>query len=194
MKGNQAARHVGRDEDAVSPVIAVILMVAITVVLSATVYLFAQGFGAASPEILAASFAAKAVDMPNGDADTNPDAIELTYTSGKLDLSADEVQLFVDGQSLTWLAASTIYVQGGTYGAGDLCASSPGGDADNTWERGTSLHLVDTHAATGTVSDCDGSPTVGQLADLTGLRQVKVVVRGQVVLDAQVRINDNAST
>lgn len=194
MKGNRAARRWSRDDEAVSPVIAVILMVAITVVLAATVYLFVQGFGDDSPDIVTASFAAKAVDLPNGDADTSPDAIELTYTSGKLDLSTDDIQLFVDGQSLTWLAGSTIYVQGGTFGAGDLCASSPGGDADNSWERGTALYLVDTHAATGTASDCDGTPTVGQLADLTGLRQVKVVVRGQVVLDTSVQVRDNAST
>lgn len=41
MKANQKFRS---DEDAVSPVIAVILMVAITVVLSATVYVWVSGF------------------------------------------------------------------------------------------------------------------------------------------------------
>lgn len=42
MKANQKFRN---EEDAVSPVIAVILMVAITVVLSATVYVWVSGFG-----------------------------------------------------------------------------------------------------------------------------------------------------
>jgi archaeal type IV pilus assembly protein PilA len=43
MKANASA--VSMNEDAVSPVIAVILMVAITVVLAATVYIWVSGFG-----------------------------------------------------------------------------------------------------------------------------------------------------
>ncbi|HLE96247.1 MAG TPA: type IV pilin N-terminal domain-containing protein [Candidatus Thermoplasmatota archaeon] len=43
MKANQFL--FGKDDDAVSPVIAVILMVAITVVLAATVYVWVSGFG-----------------------------------------------------------------------------------------------------------------------------------------------------
>ena len=43
MKANRKFLH--GDEDAVSPVIAVILMVAITVVLAATVYVWVSGFG-----------------------------------------------------------------------------------------------------------------------------------------------------
>src|SRR5438067_11447459 len=45
MKANQAFQ---RSDDAVSPVIAVILMVAITVVLAATVYVWVSGFGSQS--------------------------------------------------------------------------------------------------------------------------------------------------
>ena len=43
MKANQ--KFLNHDDDAVSPVIAVILMVAITVVLAATVYVWVSGFG-----------------------------------------------------------------------------------------------------------------------------------------------------
>jgi flagellin-like protein len=46
MKANQ--KFLKNDDDAVSPVIAVILMVAITVVLAATVYVWVSGFGASS--------------------------------------------------------------------------------------------------------------------------------------------------
>ena len=46
MKANQ--KFLRDDDDAVSPVIAVILMVAITVVLAATVYVWVSGFGANS--------------------------------------------------------------------------------------------------------------------------------------------------
>src|SRR5581483_7535989 len=46
MKANQ--KFVNADDEAVSPVIAVILMVAITVVLAATVYVWVSGFGAST--------------------------------------------------------------------------------------------------------------------------------------------------
>src|SRR5437773_12441924 len=46
MKANQ--KFLRDDDDAVSPVIAVILMVAITVVLAATVYVWVSGFGSNS--------------------------------------------------------------------------------------------------------------------------------------------------
>src|SRR5687767_8296989 len=46
MKANR--KFLNNDDDAVSPVIAVILMVAITVVLAATVYVWVSGFGSQS--------------------------------------------------------------------------------------------------------------------------------------------------
>src|SRR5438552_19049464 len=46
MKANR--KFLRSDDDAVSPVIAVILMVAITVVLAATVYVWVSGFGSQS--------------------------------------------------------------------------------------------------------------------------------------------------
>ncbi|MHB8604918.1 MAG: archaellin/type IV pilin N-terminal domain-containing protein [Thermoplasmatota archaeon] len=46
MKANQSILKNKLDDEAVSPVIAVILMVAITVVLAATVYVWVSGFGA----------------------------------------------------------------------------------------------------------------------------------------------------
>ena len=48
MKANQ--KFLNNDDDAVSPVIAVILMVAITVVLAATVYVWVSGFGSQSSQ------------------------------------------------------------------------------------------------------------------------------------------------
>lgn len=48
MKANR--KFLMRDEEAVSPVIAVILMVAITVVLAATVYVWVSGFGSNSSQ------------------------------------------------------------------------------------------------------------------------------------------------
>lgn len=48
MKANR--KFLKNDEEAVSPVIAVILMVAITVVLAATVYVWVSGFGASNSQ------------------------------------------------------------------------------------------------------------------------------------------------
>ena len=48
MKANR--KFLNNDDEAVSPVIAVILMVAITVVLAATVYVWVSGFGANSSQ------------------------------------------------------------------------------------------------------------------------------------------------
>lgn len=69
-----------RDDEGVSPVIAVILMVAITVVLAATVYVWVSGFATedSGPEQAAAT--AKGVDL-NGDGDV--EWVQLTLTSGQ---------------------------------------------------------------------------------------------------------------
>lgn len=196
MKANR--KFVNGDE-AVSPVIAVILMVAITVVLAATVYLFVSGFGSTDSKIVTASFAAKAVDMPLGagkDADTSDDVIELTYTAGSGDLSLADVQIFIDGVSLTNLAASFNFVEGGTFAATDLCTTQPGGDADATWERGGSLYLIDTSNDAGVaVGDCTGGPSAAaDWNSLAGTHLIKVVVQNQVVLDTTLEIHDNGGS
>ncbi len=69
-----------RDDEGVSPVIAVILMVAITVVLAATVYVWVSGFASedTGPEQAAAT--AKGVDL-SGDGDV--EWIQVTLTSGQ---------------------------------------------------------------------------------------------------------------
>ena len=58
MKANQKFIH--HDDEAVSPVIAVILMVAITVVLAATVYVWVSGFGSSGSQAKSASFSTTA--------------------------------------------------------------------------------------------------------------------------------------
>ncbi len=82
-------RQTVTDDEGVSPVIAVILMVAITVVLAATVYVWVSGFATedSGPEQAAAT--AKGVDLDdNGDVDW----IQVTLTSGEnAPYSADDV-------------------------------------------------------------------------------------------------------
>lgn len=195
MKANRRALA---PDDAVSPVIATILMVAITVVLAATVYLFVSGFGSNQPKVVTASFVANAVDMPLGtgggrDADNSDDVIELTYASGDSDLSLSEVQITVGGIVLTADATNFILVEGGTFGPGDLCTTRPGNDADAIWERGASLYLFDT-SGTGALTDCTGGPDgntdwVG--AAFVAIHQVKVTVRNQVVFSGDVEVHDN---
>lgn len=70
MKANR--KFLNDRDDAVSPVIAVILMVAITVVLAATVYVWVSGFGAQS------SAPAKAVAMTSAGAISQEDLWDTT--------------------------------------------------------------------------------------------------------------------
>jgi flagellin-like protein len=193
MKANR--KFVNGDE-AVSPVIAVILMVAITVVLAATVYLFVSGFGSNQSNIVTASFAAKSVDMPLGagkDADTSDDVIELTYTSGQGDLALGDVKIFINGVELSFLSTSNIFVEGGTFAATDMCTTRPGGDDDASWERGASLYLFDTSNDAGVaVGDCTGGPSAAaDWNSFAGIHLVKVVVQNQVVLDTTIEVHDN---
>lgn len=196
MKANR--KFVNGDE-AVSPVIAVILMVAITVVLAATVYLFVSGFGSEQSRIVTASFSAKAVDMPLGagkDADSSDDVIELTYTSGSGDLSTADVEIFIDATRMAWNSYTDgNFSQANPWVAGNLCTSAPGNDNDASWERGASLYLMDTNsgASPAVVTDCGGPSATTDSASLKGIHLLKVLVQGQVVLDTTIEVHDDAS-
>ncbi|AWB26749.1 type IV pilin [Halococcoides cellulosivorans] len=84
------------DDDAVSPVIGVILMVAITVILAAVIATFVLGLGdqlqTTSPQ---ASF--------NTDLDTSGtnDNLTITHSSGD-SISASELYIINDGNEATW--------------------------------------------------------------------------------------------
>lgn len=200
MKANR--KFVNGDE-AVSPVIAVILMVAITVVLAATVYLFVSGFGSNQSEIVTASFAAKSVDMPLGataakDGDTSDDVIEITYTSGTGDINNADIQVIIDGTVLSWHATDNNFYVGGSYTATtvQLCTNSAGNDANDVWERGASLFLMRA-SATAASTDCDGADAITDYGaganSLDGVHLVKITARGQVVLDTSIEVHDDAS-
>lgn len=95
MKANRAFRN---DEDAVSPVIAVILMVAVTVVLAATVYTWVSGFRGAS-----ASPAASLALSSNG-SPANPGAgnfyKNFTITVAMAGMRYGDLQLTLEGVPL----------------------------------------------------------------------------------------------
>jgi len=112
MKANRKFLH--GDDEAVSPVIAVILMVAITVVLAATVYVWVSGFGSnsnSSPaHTMSITSAGALVAGPDGaDADTLPDYYYKTYTVSSADSSLTwaDMRLTVAGAIFTFKDATT---------------------------------------------------------------------------------------
>lgn len=127
MKANRDSSK--KDEDAVSPVIAVILMVAITVVLAATVYIWVTSFSQTDQRSVQASVQLTALD---GDADARNDQVRLLL-SNALDapFAADQVYVTSNGN------ASGICVQ--QMSAPPICADAFGG-AD-TWRNGGSLYM-----------------------------------------------------
>jgi flagellin-like protein len=104
MKANQAYRN--SNDDAVSPVIAVILMVAITVVLAATVYVWVSGFGSSS------SSAAKSLSLTSASSistvnDYKPalaTGYNKTYTvaSATAGMKWSDVSFTLNGASLSY--------------------------------------------------------------------------------------------
>lgn len=185
------------EEDAVSPVIAVILMVAITVVLAATVYLWVSGFGTNQSRIIEASFSVKAVDLPtlnttgNGgnasnDADTSPDAMQFIYSSGQSNFTWSDITISIDGAVMNANGTSAINAFVDSATAPTYCSSLPGnrpGATKTTWERGESAYIWKANGA-----DCRywaASPA------LLGTHSVQVSVRGQIVLDTSIEIQDD---
>ena len=110
MKANQKFRT---DDDAVSPVIAVILMVAITVVLAATVYVWVSGFGAQS------STPAKSLSLTSAGALSNGWK-NYTVASGTSGMKFSDLSLTVNGvartQDLTFTSCNTL-ASNSVYGA-----------------------------------------------------------------------------
>lgn len=84
MKANrrEIQGHLANDDHAVSPVIATILMVAVTVVLAAVVYFYVSGFGANQPQALSnVGFTSKASSLPGATGATS-NAVSITYSTG----------------------------------------------------------------------------------------------------------------
>ncbi|PSG97195.1 hypothetical protein BRD56_05915 [Thermoplasmatales archaeon SW_10_69_26] len=150
-----------RSDEGVSPVIAVILMVAITVVLAATVYVWVSGFASEQDGPEQASATAKAIDLnDNGDEEW----IQVTLTQGEnAAYKEDDVTYSAtdsDGNSLGD-AHLCVAAQNGGASASDSaqgeCLRDHGGDgtldtadeterfftdlASNDWDVGEYLYL-----------------------------------------------------
>ena len=102
MKANRKFRG---DDDAVSPVIAVILMVAITVVLAATVYVWVSGFGSQSSQ------PAKTISLTSSAALTTLNTTDnlKTYTvaSATSGMKWSDITISLDGSSLNCVSQRT---------------------------------------------------------------------------------------
>jgi len=174
-KGNQSLRN---DEEAVSPVIATILMVAITVVLAATVYFWLTGFGQNQPQAVSASFTAAAIDLPSGvatgtsDPDSVDDALVVTFVQAVDSVNVCDVSIAVDGEILAPDATCPGTTTGYTSTGWDLDESAL---ADGTWNPGDLIYLSNAAGAVGT-------------------HNVVISVHGAVVLNAAPQIHDDNST
>ena len=105
MKANR--KFLKNDEEAVSPVIAVILMVAITVVLAATVYVWVSGFGnnsSAPAKSLALTSAGAITDDCAGDGATTTNDYCKSYliASASPGLKYSDLSLQLDGVAITF--------------------------------------------------------------------------------------------
>lgn len=101
MKANR--KFLNNDDEAVSPVIAVILMVAITVVLAATVYVWVSGFGSNSSQ------PAKSLAVTSaGVLSSNPAGLYKNYTvaSASPGLKYSDFKVTLNGADLTALDAN----------------------------------------------------------------------------------------
>lgn len=184
--GVKANRRFVDGDEAVSPVVAVILMVAITVVLAASVYLWTSGFrGDTSSTASQFLFAVKSADLPSitggpaGDADSSDDALELTFVSGARDLQSSEIALALDGQQLTGQASGAF---GFRDAASTWCTSLPVGatmSSGFTWTRGASLYLWKAGA------------TCASAASMKGTHLVQASAAQRIALDAEATVHDD---
>lgn len=171
MKANRAFR---RDDDAVSPVIAVILMVAITVVLAATVYVWVSGFGAQSSQpaktmsLTSAgtlttsltldldagdsqkpySVASAAPGMRYGDITVSVDGVTATMSTGNCDTTYTDLASNADGVP-AWIACSGAFSSTAT--ARTTTSTVSAGDyfyvfGDDTSIASKTLRVLDTQA------------------------------------------------
>jgi flagellin-like protein len=107
------------DDDAVSPVIGVILMVAITVILAAVIGAFVLGIGGSQESPPQASFTAEYGDYSDGAA-TDGDTIDIVHDGGET-FDASKLSVTVSGSTTT-----------------DLTSASSNHPVSSAWSTGTS--------------------------------------------------------
>lgn len=161
MKANQ--KFMKNDDEAVSPVIAVILMVAITVVLAATVYVWVSGFGSSAnnsqQHTLSATSASAISEVGTSDVFIKKYTVSsadpsLTYGDMRLALDGAEYVFDADGCGTAGQASST-----STTGIWSACAGSTARAADDLVKAGDTI-VVSCYEATQTAPACLGDKTM----------------------------------
>ncbi len=159
MKSKRTNWRGPRDDEGVSPVIAVILMVAITVVLAATVYVWVSGFAAedTGPENAAAT--AKGADL-GGDGDA--EWVQVTLTSGEnAPYSFDDVGFSVTANDGT--SVDTIHKNATTGATHEFSSGDSWDVGENMWIacQGDGNHLLTVSVSGTTILDtsvsCDAA-------------------------------------
>lgn len=108
-------RRFSANDRAVSPIIGTILMIAVTVVLGATVYGAVNGFGSKTvKESTNAAFRVQAVDTNN---DGATDVLKLTYVTGPSGVAESNVVIQVKNATG---AVQTLAARGAAWSPGDL--------------------------------------------------------------------------
>jgi flagellin-like protein len=112
------------DEDAVSPVIGVILMVAITVILAAVIGAFVLGIGGSQETVPSASFSfdesatsGSSCDLTDGSSTTE---VGVTHDGGAEIDGSNNLYLSADGKESTWDSCGS---GSGTVTAGDTAVA-----------------------------------------------------------------------
>jgi flagellin-like protein len=119
------------DEDAVSPVIGVILMVAITVILAAVIGTFVLGLGQGVQSAPQAQFTIETANLNDGTPDN--DAFTITHDGGDT-IESDNLDIVVDGDA--------VYEDGSINTAGQpVTDSATIGLVENEW--GTEINAGD---------------------------------------------------
>jgi len=104
------------DDDAVSPVIGVILMVAITVILAAVIASFVLGLGNSTNTTPAADFD---FDYNNG----TSDELTIAHETGDT-IDGERVSLVIDGAKNTSAPGNSTEYTGNGFGSGDISSGS----------------------------------------------------------------------
>ncbi|HVL86955.1 MAG TPA: type IV pilin N-terminal domain-containing protein [Candidatus Thermoplasmatota archaeon] len=170
MKANRRFSH--ENDEAVSPVIAVILMVAITVVLAATVYIWVTSFSSNQQAPTQASVQASAINR-NPSTNSLQDTIRLLLSNAPEAFGASSIVITVNGTAVAH--ANICLVQPNATVAGTGTGATFCDLNTNTltvvgqWANGRSLYF-----------DCSGP----------GDNEVVATVRNSVVHSSRVRCDE----
>ncbi len=120
------------DDRAVSPVIGVILMVAITVILAAIIGALVLGIGTGTQATPQANFEFETYD---DDGDGDPDAVGASHAGGER-FEADTVEFQIAGDTSTWGSAVTAGDEYVIADSGGFSPGTPGSGVDDTLSSG----------------------------------------------------------